>query len=330
MVDEAPLAAPEGGEAPPVTETFPAPEGGEAPPAPEGKKPEGEAATLAAGGGTPEGEAPPVPQDFPDNWRDLVAGESKKDRKALDRFNSPSALYESWKNANDKLRSGKLLEVPGDDADDEARAAFNKALGVPEKPEEYFDKLSLSDGKVLGDADRETFNSFAAEMHKAGAPPAVVNAAVDWQLRMQQAQVEQMAEADAEFRAESENALRREMGGDFKRQTNAIAGLFTEAPDVMDLVLNARADGGRGHPLGDYPVFVRFLSRLALDMNPVAEMDAGDDAANMKALSDEIAELRKLSTDQTSEYWKGPRAKEHQARYAKLLEIRGRAQGRAA
>lgn len=318
--DAAPPAPAASDAAPAVETPEKKPDGGAAP---EAAAPAGDK-TLAAGG---EVEPVQAPQDFPDNWRDLVAGDSKKDRKALDRFASPAAMYESWKNANDKLRSGKLLELPGDDATDEDRAAFNKALGVPEKPEEYFDKLALSNGKVLGEDDRANFNSFAEAMHKAGAPPSVVNAAVDWQLQMQEAVVEARAEADAEYRAESENVLRREMGGDFKRFTNAIGTLFTDAPQVMDILLNARTPDG--HKLGDTPELIRWLGSTALDMNPTVEMNAPD-GDNAKALNDRLGELQKLSANDKSEYWEGPRAKELQAEYARLLDVRNRSRNRAA
>ena len=280
--------------------------------------------TLAEGG---EATKTPVTAIFPDDWRDQVA-EDKKDLKTLARLGSPKDLWKAHKALAAKFDGGDLVKLPGAKATKEERAEFFKALGVPENAAEYLDKIKLSNNRILGDADRPVIESFAAAVLPAGATPDVVSAAADWWFDFEQARNEQRAQEDADYRVESEVALKQELGGGFTRVANAIGTLFEGAPPaVMDLLLNGRSADGR--LLGDHPEIVKWLGSVALEMNPAAPMHAPD-GDNLKALNDEIAELRKLSGNDKSEYWEGPLAKKHQARYKELLDMRDKLKARAA
>src|SRR5690606_15120928 len=121
---------------------------------------------------------------WPDNWREklaehIAAGDKKvydKEVKRLQRIVDPSDIYREYRELEGKFTSGGLVKVPGKDASDDEKKAFWKQLGVPEKPEEYFDKIQLKDGAVLGDADRPLVDSFTKAVHQAGATPQFVEA----------------------------------------------------------------------------------------------------------------------------------------------------------
>lgn len=71
-----------------------------------------------------------------------------------------------------------FLRVPKDGnlaADPEARAAVNKALGVPEKPDGYGQFQPATGALAL---KAEELSAFDKAMHEAGAPPASRNAAL--------------------------------------------------------------------------------------------------------------------------------------------------------
>lgn len=318
-----PIAA---GDEPPAPAAAPAPEPTDAPPPKGGKKadpkPAAPSPTLADGG---EAVQTPVPQDFPDNWAELLADGNKKLQKELERLGSVKGVAEAWKNANDKIRSGGVVTVPGADATDEERAEFFKAIGVPETPEGYAEKLQLSNNRVLGDDDRPAFEKFAKAMHARGATPDVVSAATDVYFDLQQEAHEAQAEDDAQFRVQSEVALKSELGGDYKQRVNAIAQMFTGQEEVRDLLLNGRTADGR--KFGDHPDVVKFLAGLALDLNPSGGLTPVD-GSTVTAMEQELGELRAMMKDQTSEYWEGPRAKQLQARFNELLGMKERIDAR--
>ena len=312
----------------------PADQGGEPSPEP-AKKGRGKAAepaplsepgpTLAAGGKTP---LAPVTADWPDDWRVRFAGEDKKDLKTLERLTDPGAMWKAYKELRTERDSGKFVRVPDAKASDEDKAAFNKALGVPETPEGYLDKIKLANGRVLGDDDKPIFESVSKALHQAGATPVVVNAVTDWWLDYQQAVQEQQAQTDADYMADSAVSLKQELGGNFVRTINAIATLFNGVePKLMDRILEGRTS--EGHKFGDDPEIVKLLAGWALELNPAAST-IPPDADAVRAIEDEIAELRKLSKNDKSDYWEGPNAKKHQARYKELLDIKEKLAARQA
>jgi len=289
------------------------------------KAPDDPGATLAGGG---EAVKTPVPTDFPDDWRVRFAGEDKKALKTLERMATPADLWKSYSEAKSALNAGDLVKVPGKKATKDEVAAFNKALGVPETPEAYLDNIKLSKDRVLGDDDKPVLESFVKAMHPAGATPAVVNAATNWWFDYQQAVQEQQEQSDSDFRIESEIGLKQELGGNYTRATNAIGTLFSQAPkEVVGLLLNGRT--ADGHKLGDHPLIVKWLAETALELNPAASMQAPD-GDSIKAMDEELANLRKLMANDESEYWVGPKSSANQARMAELLEMQEKIKARRA
>ena len=273
---------------------------------------------------------------WPDNWRERMANGDAKELKRLQRFTDPSAIYGSFREMEARFGQGGLIKAPGPKATPEEKAAFHKALGVPEKPEAYLEKIALSDGKVLGDADKPIAEAFAKAIHPAGATQEVVSAAVDWYLGHQEQQAAAQYDQDVAFKNEGTDALKGEWGSSFNSNINAIPTLFGKAPGganpndeagVMFRLLNGRTADGK--VIGNDPDVLRWLASTALEVNPFATV-VPVSADQAKAASDRLAELRKLSGKQDSEYWVGPKAKGLQEEFQKLLEAEQRAKSRAA
>lgn len=283
------------------------------------------APTLAGGG---EAVKTPVTATFPDDWRTQVSGGDTEALKTLDRFKAPTDLWTSYKTLSDKLRSGSLVELPNEKSTPEARAAYAKAIGVPETPEGYIPALKLSNNRVLGEADKPVIESFVKALHPVGATPEVVSRAADWYFDFQQAQADAREQMDAEYRVASEVELKSELGGRYAMTTNAIGSLFTDVPpEVMNALLNARTP--EGHKLGDHPGVVKLLADWAIKQNPAATIQAPD-GNSLASLDTELAKLAEMSANQSGPYWEGAQAKVHQARYAELLDIRDKIKNRAA
>lgn len=278
---------------------------------------------------------------WPDNWREklaehIAAGDKKvydKELKRLQRIADPSGVYGMYRELEGKFTSGGLVKVPGKDASDDEKKAFWKQLGVPEKPEEYFDKIQLKDGAVLGDADKPLVDSFTKAVHQAGATPQFVEAALNWYLDLQEQQAAELDETDEAFRIESERVLKEEFGPAFKRRTNAIASIFATAPGGTDInnesSLFARLMGGRtadGRIIGNDPDMVRWLSSLVSEINPAATVvESGDNSG--RTIDEEIAAIERRMKEDRRGYFKDEAM---QARYRELLQAREKVRARGA
>jgi len=335
----------------PSTESKAEPTGGDAKPSAEGKtepaaKPTGK--TIVSGADAEEeAKAKEEKADkdhkpyWPDNWREklaehIAAGDKKvyaKELKRLQRIADPAGIYGMYRELEGKFTSGGLVKVPGKDASDDEKKAFWKQLGVPEKPEEYFDKIQLKDGAVLGDADKPLVDSFTKAVHQAGATPQFVEAALNWYLDLQEQQAAELDEADEAFRIESERILKEEFGPAFKRRTNAIASIFATAPGGTDInnesSLFARLMGGRmadGRIIGNDPDMVRWLSSLVSEINPAATVvESGDNSG--RTIDEEIAAIEKRMKEDRRGYFKDEAM---QARYRELLQAREKVRARGA
>jgi hypothetical protein len=302
----------------------------------------GKKATLAGGGST-EGEAQKAEASkgyWPEDWRqktaERLAGGDKKayerELRRLERIADPSGLYGMYRELEGKFTGGGLIKVPGKDASPEEIAAYHKALGVPEKPEDYMKTVKLDNGAVIGDADKPIVDGFALAMHKSGAHPAAVNAALNWYYAQQEERAAAQDEADDKFRREAEAALKEEFGPAFRRNTNSISSLFVQAPGGADAdneqSLFSRLMAGRmadGKIVGNDPDMVRFLVSLSREINPAATVVEDGDQSG-KSVTEEISSIEKRMRDDRPGYFKDEAM---QARYRELLDARERIRVRA-
>lgn len=312
----------------------------------EGKPAEGGPKTIASGADAEaedkakeEADAKkPAKSDWPDNWRERLAehyaaGDKKRynqELKRLQRITDPVGVYGMYRELEGRFTSGGLVKVPGKDAKPEDVAEFHKALGVPEKPEGYIEHIKLENGAVIGDADKPFLSTFSEAMHKAGAPPASVNAAANWYYQLQEEQAAKLDEEDEAFRRESERTIKEELGPAFKRQTNAIAGLFSGAPGGADALnpnsLYARLVNGRtadGKIIGNDPAMMRWLIGMAQEINPIATVTE-DGGTSVKSIEKELEEIKALRQADKRKYYSDA----VQARELELLTARDKFQSR--
>jgi len=264
-----------------------------------------------------------------------AAGDKKaeaKELRRLERVKDIKSLWGLYRELEGKFTSGGLIKKPGKDAKPEEIAEFHKAMGVPEKPEDYFKDIKLENGAVIGEADKPLVDAFAQRVHKVGATPAMVTEALNWYYQQQEEQAAAMDEADDEFRRESERALKDEYGAAFKRMTNAIGPLFSTAPGGTDIKndasLYARLMGGRtadGRIIGNDPDIVRWLVSLAQDVNPAATVVEDGNQSGL-TIDAEIKQIETRMKEDRRGYFKDEAA---QARYRELITARDKIRARA-
>jgi len=273
---------------------------------------------------------------WPKDWREQVAkhasaGNEKvydRELKRLQRVTDPAAIYGNYREAETKISSNKAIFKPGKDATEDDIKAYHKALGVPEKPEDYIENLKLPHDQTIGDEDLEVANEFAQEMHQAGANQEVMNKALNWYYERQELAAAAQDDADEAQKHAAQEELKEEYGASYNRRTAGIASLFAEAPGGTDVAngdsLYSRLIGGRlsdGSLVGNDPDVVRWLANLAGDVNP-AGVTLPDGLGTTQSVNDEIKSIEKIMRTDKREYFKN-----HAGRYAELLEARQKIKG---
>lgn len=291
--------------------------------------------TLATGGTTTE-TVKPV---WPDDWRERMAAQVggtdqkavAKELKRLGRMTDPTAVYGSFRELDSKFSEGGLIKKPGKDAKPEEIAAFNKALGVPDTPEDLIKAVKLADGKVLGDNDRPLAEAFAKVAQAKGYTPDQYSTAVDFLLTQQEVAAIQQYNDDKAFRAESETGLKQEFGPSYEASIKSISGVFVSAPgganpddegSLMGRLLGGRTTDGR--IIGDDPVITKWLASLALEINPAATIIPSGSGETAQSRLEEIRKLRRTDPDKYNA------DKKMQEEEVKLIDIELRTKNRGA
>jgi hypothetical protein len=256
------------------------------------------------------------------DWRTGVAGDDDKFKSNLERFDSLEAFGNSWRESQQKIRSGQLLPTLSEDASEDEIKAFREQNNIPLEVDQYLE--DLPDGLVVGEEDRDVMLDFLGAMHEINAPKEVGNKLVEWYDTFREKQQDAIAELDAEQSREATDFLRSTesgWGNDFRTNMNLINSVLDQhfSEEAKGQLLNGRYMDGRG--FFNDPSVLMGLASLARQVNDVAPLIA-QDPDKMQSLNDEIAGLEAKMADRTSDYWKGPQANQNQARYRELLDLR--------
>lgn len=262
----------------------------------------------------PEAEKPVTPA-WPDDWRDKAAGGDEKLRATLERYTDPAAMAVALRNAQAKISQGVKPGAPPPNASPEELAEFRKQMGVPDSPTDY--KVELSNGMVVGEADKPFVDQFLTDVHGKNWTPGQANEALDWYFQHQDRIVREQEAADNAFNAEAQQKLKEGWGGDFNRNINILQNFLAGAPEgVKDRLLTGRTADGK--LIGDDPMMLGWLVNMARDVNPTASLlPAGQD--NAPGVDARLTEIKALMANQGSEYWKGAKAEGLQKEYRELI-----------
>lgn len=320
-------AAPNPNEDPAPNEN-PAPDPAPEPdPAPD-PDPEPEPASLLEDPGEPGPVASPA--DFPDDWREKLAGDDDKQLNHLKRFASPAAYHANnlkLQGELTKIKQGKADANPfPDDGTDEEKAAWRKDAGLPEESTGYLENYTLDDGLVIGEEDHEMVNKYLDFAHQRNLPSDLVKQTIAFRMEEREAEAAERRAEDETDKVSTRDELRDEMGADFQRNMSAAYGLLQTAPEDMQKQLL----GGRladGTAIGNSPDVLRWLTNVALDVNPAATVVPGGGDHSMASIDGEIAEIQKRIREDRRGYFSDEAA---QARLAELLAAKEKLEARGA
>lgn len=291
--------------------------------APPEKAAEGPSKTIA--------EADPAPDeklaagDWPDDWREKLAGDDEKMLSRLKRFQSPANVLKSWRELELKVTSDKLKKgIDPSKASPEEVAAWRKENGIPDTAKDY--KLDLG-GIVPPEHDKPILDGFKEFAHGKNWTPDQVNDIARWYYETQeQQQAAQIAE-DKSFRGEAVEELRGEWGAEYRSNLNSIKNYAqgNMPEDLFDRFMGARLADGR--LLGDDPGALRWLAQIAAEQSPGAALMPVGTTNIGKGVDARIAEIEHIMSTDSRAYWQDGRM---QTEFAQLLEAREKMKSRAA
>lgn len=259
------------------------------------------------------------PQSWPDDWRQKLAGDDAKVLKRLERFTDPSGLLKSYQALETKLSSGEMKSTLGENPTPEEVTQYRKDNGIPDKAEGYLDKLP--DGVVIGEADKPLATMFVQQMHEQNADPKIVHAALQSFYKVQEKAQSDLAEQDATRATETEESLRVELGGNYRRELNMLTNyLSTLDPDLSEALQGARLANGNAM-FGDMKA-IKWVMDIVRQINPASTVVPNAGAEAGKSIDAEIAQWQAKMGDYNSDYWKGANAEANQKRYRDLLTVK--------
>lgn len=248
---------------------------------------------------------------WPENWRDQLAAGDEKLKNLLARYTSPDAMAKAFKEQRDALAKKPAKEdapeLP-ENPTEEQLAAFRKAKGIPEKPEDY--EFEVPEGKELSDSEYDILMDFAKTMHGKNMPASTVKEISSWFLEYEDVVAQRNAEAAFKARSDTEEKLRSEWGGDYKANINLMSNVLQEhlGTNTGDFLSMQMIDGSR---LGDNETFIRLMAEVSRKIGgSTAELYTTDVHTTGQSLETRKAELLKMmnSSDpiERKKYWSEP------------------------
>lgn len=261
------------------------------------------------------------------DWRKAVSGGDESATKLLERYATPDAFGKAHLEAVKKISAGDFAKPLPKDAKPEQVAEWRKANGIPEKPEQYFEKLP--NGRVIGTEDKPLFDALASRLHGKNVNPEVVHDIVDFYYsEIVDKETAALVESDKKETAEYEDAMRKAWGDDYRPNLNHLSNWMEGLPDGVKKALDGF--GADGRKLKNNPDVMQWLGGLAREFNPAGFVTPGGNESMLKSVDDELAKLTAMSGKSSSEYWKGPMAEKHQARMRELIAAKEKLSKRVA
>lgn len=260
---------------------------------------------------------------WPEDWKEKYVekqvdkdgkplGDSEKDKliKRLARYASPQAALDAMINAQNKISDSRMVKIPGKDSTPEEIAKYRESIGVPKEPKGY--DLTLDDGMVIGDEDKDMIQSWLEIAHAGNSSQQQVTDNLNWLYKYQEDIKAKQYESDLAYKATVEDELRAEWGPEYRTNLNIMANYLGE--NISTLMTGATLADGT--PLGNHPEILRWLVDKGREANPAAALVPG---SGTKQHDQMILEIETLKSKMESD---GALKGKDQDRYLKLVSLR--------
>lgn len=299
----------------------------------------------------PELQPEPEPEQFaglPDDWKtDAVAyaagDEDHKDyeknverlNKRMVRFPNPGEILKSFINVETAFKKGKDPDPFPEEGTDEQKGVWRKSNDVPEAPLKSED-LKFDSGLVIGEGQVDGINDYLDRAFAKNHSKTRIKEDIELYYEVQDNMIKERHVQDEEDKINSTEELKQTVGNDIGPTVRAAVSLFKgfskadgeyiDAPKgLYDQILGARL--ANGIALGNDADILRYLSQVALELDPGITTSPGMGASSLGNVVTEMAEIEKLMKDKKSEYYSGPKTPDGnktvmEARYLELVEAK--------
>ncbi len=250
-----------------------------------------------------------------------MAGDDTKALERLARFKTPADVWNSYREAETKLREKPSLmtSLPEGATEDQIKE-YREAKGVPETGSLDGYGIKAPDGYEISEGEKELLDGIVSDLHAKHYGKAEVNDMLDHYFRVQHATLQQKRQTAAELQSEWQANLRKDLGRDYDATIASaeayLNNLFGDDQDAKTALLSAQLPGG-GY-LGDYPQFIRMTADLALQNGFTDRIEANALESGGKSLAEQQREIEGLLTSDPAKY-NDPQT---QARYEKIIGLR--------
>lgn len=208
------------------------------------------------------------------------------------RFSSVAALSNSYVNLEKTLSGGKgRVVVPDDASPDEVKEAFYKAIGRPDKPEDYgFKKPETVRDEVWDEAGAKEFATLA---HQLGLSKTQASKLAEWELTRGSKAVEITEQQAAQAKEKAVADLKKDWPGELFTQNLRVAkqaAIQFGSPDIL-----------QDDALANNPTFVRIMSKVGTLMGEGGTAGARQSGASLGINPQD--EINKIMGDKTDPYW---------------------------
>jgi hypothetical protein len=238
----------------------------------------------------------------------------EKENVRLARFQQPSDVYKSFREAEAKISKGIQTPLP-DGATEEDIKAYREANNIPATGEDYFEGLP-KDLILTGDVGM--FEDFSEHVLQANNLPAsALQGAAEWYYAMQESSAQLMEEGDIDHKDEAEDQLRIDWGKDYRINHNVIGNFLSKVPEALrEDLTNARLPDGRG--LFNSPDFLKHIVDIERQINPASALTPGG-ADSAETNDARIGEIEQMMRNNRKAYNKDTKVQEE---YRQRLDIR--------
>lgn len=245
----------------------------------------GDGGAGGAGGGSDDNVL-----QFPENWRNQIAGDDEKRLAQLERFPDVNKFGEAYFNAQEKIRTAQHKQELPDDASEEMVKEWREANGIPLEAKDY--KIDYEEGVVVGEADQKFVDGFLETAHGLNLSPAQASTIVNSFFKSINEDVELASQADAEDMQSRENILRQDWAQDYQRNLGVLDNVWGRYGELGDLLKNARLPGGQ--TLQSHPGIVKMLVESELQINPAVTIVPNAGQTQSQTVDSRIAEIEKM------------------------------------
>ena len=208
--------------------------------------------------------------------------ENLRSHKSLTKFKNAGDVAQAYVNLESMM--GKRIEIPGDDAAPEVKAAWRTKIGVPEKAEEY-ESPAVPEGRQL---DENLFGEFRKVAHEIGMPKGMAKKLGDWFVGLESRRETEIVAKSEAAKAEGMKKLHTQWGGATKDNVGIIQRLVAETGD-QDLKDALDRTGA-----GNDPAVLRWMAKLG---RTLMEDNLIDPAGLNNSMEDARSEISKIQAE---------------------------------